>query len=345
MAREYIHVENVYAYTGVLPGGCQLCLRGEKMVVFVTGLCNMRCFYCPVSPKRLGRDVVYVDEERARSLEDVVLEAFRVGARGASITGGEPLIVLKRVTSIVKRLKEAMGSDFHIHLYTSGHGLTATTVRILEEAGLDELRIHPVEDDMWRVVEVAVKARRRMSVGVEIPVFPDRVEELKRRIKWLEEIGADFINLNEVEVTPHTLESIVVRGYRVRGYVVEGSYEAGLEIVKWAARELRRITVHFCPALYKDRVQHRNRLIRKAVRVAAHYEEPTERGTLTHIEAICTPETLRLVEEGYGVKHSDKCLLHPSVAEELKKLGAKAWLVETYPDSERTLVSRQPLSS
>ncbi len=338
MTRSVEHVEGVYAYTGVLPRGCQLCMRGSKIVVFVTGVCRESCFYCPVSPRRFNRDVVYVDEERVGGLRGVVAEALRVGAEGAAITGGEPLERLGRVVSIIRALKEAFGDEFHIHLYTSGRWLTRSVVRVLEDAGLDELRIHPVEESLWSRVELAVRSRRWMSVGVEVPVFPGDEERLKRRMKWLEEIGADFINLNEVEVAPHRVESFVARGYRVRGYVVEGSYEAGLALVEWAARELSRLNVHFCPASYKDRVQHRARLNRKAERVALLYEEATGRGTLVYLEAPCGDAALRLVEEGVGVRVGDTCLLRPSASRGLRG----AWCVEVYPDSRRRLVARQP---
>ncbi len=334
--RRVEHVPGVYAYVGELPRGCRLCMRGEKLVVFITGVCSESCFYCPVSPQRLGRDVVYADEERARSLDDIVAEALRVGARGASITGGEPLERLERTLRVIRVLKRELGDEFHIHLYTSARLLTRRVAEELEAAGLDELRIHPVEERLWPRVEEAVEAGGGMSVGVEVPVFPGDLERLKPRLEWLEEIGADFVNLNEAEVAPHRLEAFLARGYRVKGYVVEGSYEEGLRIVEWAARNLKRLSVHLCPASYKDRVQHRNRLVRKAVRTRMFYEEPTEQGTLVHIEAPCTPRNKRLVEEGLGAEEGGVCLLHPSAAGGVED----GWVVETYPDIGRRLVSR-----
>ncbi len=341
MPRPVVIEEGVYAYTGGLPEGCKLCIRGEKIVVFITGLCPHNCFYCPVSPHRFNRDIVYADEELVSNPEGVVQEALAVNARGASITGGEPLLRVGRVSLIIRRLKEALGDDFHIHLYTSGWGLTKHAVRLLEEAGLDELRIHPVERRYWRLVEVALAARGSMRVGVEVPVLPDRVDELKELMVYLEHIGADFINLNEAEVAPHRVEAFEARGYKVRGYVVEGSYEAGISLVKWAAENLERLWVHFCPASYKDRIQHKNRLLRKALRTRLYYEAVTERGTLQHMEAPCSEEIRVLVEEGLGVKRGETCLLHPRAAE---KLRTGAWIVETYPDRRRRMVSRFPLN-
>jgi len=37
-----------------LPVGCKLCRKGSKLVLFVTGVCNNSCFYCPVSREKIG---------------------------------------------------------------------------------------------------------------------------------------------------------------------------------------------------------------------------------------------------------------------------------------------------
>ncbi len=278
-----VHVEGVYAYVGELPPGCRYCVRGVKLVVFVTGLCDDRCFYCPVSRIKLGRDVVFADEEPARSLSDILEEAFRIGAEGASITGGDPLIALRRSVAVVRLLKLHGGPGFHVHLYTTGRYATSEALRALEDAGLDEIRFHVRGPEGLRAVEKAVRVRRDMRVGVEVPVAPDSVEELKRLLVELDRIGVDFVNLNELEVSPDNYESIVMRGYRVRGFVVEGSYEAALELVAWASSRLRRLSVHFCPARFKDRVQTRARLLRKAVRTRMCFEAVRPDGSVATV--------------------------------------------------------------
>ena len=294
-------LRGVYAYVGRLPDGCIQCMQGVKMVVFVTGLCGDNCFYCPVSPKRLYHDVSYVDEEPADNLWDVVEEAYRIGADGAAVTGGDPLAVPRRTVAVIRTLKEFMGPGFHVHLYTSGRYLTSDALRMLEDAGLDELRLHPTVPGLERVVEKALRLRRSMRVGVEVPAVPGWGERLWKLIKWLDSIGADFINLNELEVSERNIEALLERGlHPLRGRpVVAGSEELALELVRRAEEEGLGITVHYCPASYKDRVQMRLRLMRKALRLAKPYERVTVEGLLESAEA-SVAEASGLVEQGLG---------------------------------------------
>lgn len=57
-----------------LPTGCKLCLMGLKSILFITGLCNVKCFYCPVSRERIGRDVIYINDKIINKFpEDITL--------------------------------------------------------------------------------------------------------------------------------------------------------------------------------------------------------------------------------------------------------------------------------
>ncbi|ABM80742.1 radical SAM protein [Hyperthermus butylicus] len=335
--RRVYRVDGVYVLLGVLPRGCRLCIEGAKLVVFVTGLCDERCFYCPVSSAKLYRDVIYADEELVKRLEDIIDEAYSIGADGASITGGDPLVVLDRTMRVIKTLKTVFGPDFHIHLYTSGRYATADTLRELERAGLDEIRFHIVNwswglERLRRALEVV----KHMDVGVEVPVFPDRVEELKRLILELDKMGVSFVNLNELEVSERNIHDLLLRGYRVSPNkpIVYGSEEAAVEIVEWATRMGVRLTVHYCPARYKDRVQMRIRLIRKAIRLAKPYQRVTPSGMLEYavIPEDRAPrqwgELLERLKVGYAGPAS------------LAEMVPSARIVRVYPS--RRLASRLP---
>jgi len=90
---------------GRLPRGCVLCQKGAKLVLLITGRCAAGCYYCPLSAEKAGRDVMFADEMRARSENDVLLEARLIDALGTGITGGDPLCVPVRTLRFIRLLK------------------------------------------------------------------------------------------------------------------------------------------------------------------------------------------------------------------------------------------------
>ncbi len=268
----------------LLPVGCQLCFPGLKAVIFITGLCDESCYYCPVSREKLGKDVFYVNEERVSSVEEAVLEVARAGARGASITGGDPLTRPHRVSMLIRALKDNFGSGFHVHLYTSGRYATWGVLKELKNAGLDEIRFHPVRDIFLDAIERSAKIG--LYTGIEIPIGPGLKEWAKRVLREAELRGAVFANLNELEFVQPNARHLLARGIReskTRPFTAEGSLEAAIEVLEWAKENLA-MPVHFCPARFKDAIQTRNRLRRLSFLDARWFEQPTDRGTLRAIQ-------------------------------------------------------------
>ncbi len=256
------------------------------MVLFVTGLCRFRCFYCPVSPSRNQIDVVYANERRVRSDSDLLEEARAIGAAGTGITGGDPLGVVDRVEHYVRLLKREFGPDHHIHLYT--HEPNAEKLRRLAAAGLDEFRLH-VPHYLWGPLASSGGAYRKVLEeaprwgirrGVEIPVLPEKEAELRRLLRTLREIGVDFVNLNELEFSETNEALLLDRGYRTdarNGWGVRGSRSVAERLVREAPPGL---PVHYCSSRFKDGVQLRRRLLRRAERTAPTFAETTEDGTI-----------------------------------------------------------------
>ena len=268
-----------------LPVGCELCIEGDKTVIFVTGACHDNCYYCPISNERRREDAFYVDEEEISSVDELLTYIEIVGGRGASLTGGDPLLVLEKTIDIIKALKNYFGEKFHIHLYTSGRYADLGALRSLERAGLDEIRFHPIDKRYWEKIRLA-KEYTNMSVGAEIPAIPGQESYLKELILYLEKIGAEFINLNELEVSETNKEALLFRGFRINtdGVSISGSRETALEILKWARENNLRIKVHFCPAKLKDAVQTLKRLRRISERIRAPHQHMTRDGLLTWVE-------------------------------------------------------------
>lgn len=296
----------------VMAKGCELCFAGAKSVIFITGLCDDGCYYCPVSRDRLNRDVFYVNEVPVSTVSEALLELTRSGSRGASITGGDPLVRSDRTIKLVKAVKEHFGYGFHIHLYTSGRYATHGVLRALDKAGLDEIRFHPTRLEFLSRAKAA-KELTSLSVGIEIPVAPHIEKWVKGIIVKADALGLDFVNLNEMEFVEPNARALLARGLResaTRPFTVEGSLETAIRIISWARKSVG-IPVHFCPATFKDKIQTRNRLMIASLRDLRWNEEPTTSGTLVEYECIAGKGVL-VKREAYPTPNR-----RPIVAEEV----------------------------
>ncbi len=262
-------------FIGELPRGCEVCSEGAKLVLFVTGLCQRTCGYCPLSEKRRGKDVVWANERPIDRDDDILEEADRMRALGAGITGGEPMLRRKRTLGYIELLKEHYGGDFHLHLYTA-KALSAGELKDLKGAGLDELRFHLMDDALWRSVEKGVEIG--LEVGAEIPAWPGKEKEIKAMADRLKLVGAGFLNLNELELADSNmrLEGEGMRSRSDDSYGVEGSEETALNVLNSGID----FNVHYCSSSFKDGVQLRNRLKRTAENIAREFEEVTDEGLL-----------------------------------------------------------------
>ncbi len=277
-------------YVGLLPLGCRLCLKGAKLVVFLTGKCNINCFYCPISLERKGKNVTYANEAPVTVYDDILREAETMSAEGASITGGEPLLYPEKVLNIIALLKDSFGKKFHIHLYTNALKLNDNLLHELESTGLDELRIHVANNVILKkVVRISWKELSTLSVGAEIPAIPEMKGFFVKTIRKLQETGFKFININELEFSDSNKEELMCRGYKVRNgslYGVEGSEETAIFLLKEIARQ-RSLSGHYCPSFIKDGVQLRMRLSRRAKKIKKPYETEIEKGVLCKAVIYC----------------------------------------------------------
>ncbi len=337
--------------------GCRLCEEGAKMVLFITGVCHAGCFYCPLSREKMNRDVVFADEMPVKSDEDVLLEARLIDAKGTGITGGDPMERVDRVVHYIHLLKDNFGEGHHIHLYTASG--SREKIEKLAAAGLDEIRFHP-PPQLWTKMHGSIYERRidwaiqaGMNVGIEVPVLPDMKEELIALVRFANEKGI-FVNLNELEFSETNYLELNARGYEPKNDVssaVKGSEEVAYEIVgmDWD------IVVHYCSSSFKDGVQMRRRLMRRAKNIRKEYEEITEDATLILgvIEGENLEEIYRVLREEFGVpenlmeinRERKRVEISPYILEEIApELPWDAYEVEEYPTWDRLQVERVKLN-
>lgn len=322
------------------------------MVLFVTGRCGWNCYYCPVSLEKKGKDVIYANEGRVYTDDEIIAEAEAMDATGTGITGGDPLLDMDRTVHMIRLLKDRFGKGHHIHLYTAT--IDPEKAKRLQDAGLDEIRFHPPES-VWTDMS-STRLRETvesldLDVGVEVPALPHRERELNALVAYCREVGVDFVNLNELEFSESNWDMMEAYGYSVRDELssaVDGSRETAVAVLK----ANKRADVHFCSSTFKDGIQLRRRLIRRAEHTAKPYQQVTEDGTLVrgyiYAKDLGAAESelrsMGVPEDMYEVLQ-DRIEVAPWILEDIAdSVGYRCYLSEQYPTADGLEVERTPLN-
>lgn len=318
-----------------LSKGCILCHEGAKMVLFVTGRCHRSCWYCPLSAERKGTDTVYANEVPVDIPSQIIEVAETMSALGTGVTGGEPLLVLDKVTEYCRMLKEHFGPDHQIHLYTAK---APTTEDLAAMQGLvDEIRLHPPRECWDHILDTAyLKSAQRakamgFDIGIEVPALPG-LELLIPALPFL-----DFLNINELEWGETNAYQMRERGYDLADPVhnaIDGAKE-------WAAELMQHDKVHWCSSGFKDSVQLRERLKRIAQNTARPFDEITDDGTIVYGvveleadggDAIAAVVRERLEPDSYVVLPDRIEMAWWLLEKHADKLSGKKYVIERYPN-------------
>jgi uncharacterized protein len=278
-----MEINKYYSYNlNNLPRGCRYCIKGEKLVLFVTGICPRKCYFCPVSDEKWGKDITFANERRVFCSDDVVKEAKLMNAKGAGITGGDPLSKLDRTVRSIIKLKKEFGKTFHIHLYTSLRLVNDDALQKLFMAGLDEIRFHLdlESNQFWNRLEIARKFP--WDMGVEIPLIPGKEKETKAIVDYIQG-KVDFLNLNELEVADNSCSKLLEMGFKVKdqmSYAILGSMNVGLDLLDYVTKKYPDFNIHLCTAKLKDAVQLANRIKNEAKGAKKDFDIVDEEGML-----------------------------------------------------------------
>ena len=357
-------------YIAPLSPACKMCARGTKMVVLVTGLCSAQCFYCPLSKRKIGKDRIFANEwelENENETDKMIIEAELIDATGAGITGGDPLLVWKRTKDYIALLKDTFGSDFHIHLYTCGTK-NSEHIEDLISAGLDEIRFHPLHR-FWNnmIVSPSYQAIKNalstdVDVAIEIPSIPGMDKEMFFLASWANEVGIKWINLNELEFSETNADEFNSLNFTVKDDIsaaVKGSQEAAYMVILNVLNENFNVGVHYCSSSFKDGIQLKNRIGRRARNIAKDFDIITDEGTLLkgviYPQKMSLHELINVLKQEYKMKgknyyiNNDKnriemdILKLNKIAPQLKKQGFECYIVEEYPTADALEVERTPL--
>ncbi|MGC8607638.1 MAG: radical SAM protein [Vulcanisaeta sp.] len=270
---------------GEFARGCRQCQLGIKSVLFITGICPLNCFYCPVSRDRFGKDVMFInDRQISKFPDDIIDELDRAGSNGLAITGGDPIMVVDRVVELVRLLKDTYGRGFHIHMYTHVLNINEDAIKKLAGSGIDEVRIHAINPAQLSGKLGLLKMLKDADIelGLEVPALPRFENDIVKVAELLINNGLiSFVNLNELDVSPANINNLISMGYKPGpdGNVI-GSIDAGIKIATEIRRRWPWISVNVCTSRYKDLAQIGARLFRINMRVSGGDEVVLDDGTV-----------------------------------------------------------------
>jgi len=356
--------ENIEKHIGKLTKGCELCFKGKKSVLFITGKCPRNCIYCPLSKEKKNNDIININELKIKNnslnktIREIINEIKLSNSKGIGITGGDPLAVLSRTTQIIKSLKKTFGKEFHIHLYTSLELLNKNSLIQLQKAGLDELRIHPdiFNKNLWEKIKLTKQLKIKFKeFGIEIPAFPNEEEKIIKLIKFSKDY-VDFYNLNELEYATLYENIYKSKKWRVQeDYSVIGSQKTSLNVIKICSksRELNKLRIHYCSSKFKDSIQFTNRIILRAKNIAQSFDKITNEGTLLRgiIYLNKNTHTTQIINElkkqniKYNLEKSkSRILFNNKLAPKLSKIFKNVSIIEEYPTTDGLVVEEEKLS-
>ena len=236
------------------PAGCRSCLTGTGLsAIRKTNKCNIQCRFCYnygelhcIPP--IGEGMWEIGGTKFR-VEDIDL-LLSMGNRptGVSYVYLEPFMEIEVYADIIKKFRAA---GIHQHMYTNGLLANEANLRMLAEAGLDELRFNlGATNCADKVIENIALAKKFIpSVGIETPMTPEFFDAFFRKKEKILATGFDFINCAELHLNPNNVlnyEGENMYMYR-HGYLSPvWSREITFKIMKMAEDESWPCAVHDC---------------------------------------------------------------------------------------------------
>ena len=266
-------------YIDISPG-CKHCGGGTWSCLFINGKCNGRCFFCPSEQKMIG--VPGTNSLQFPSPADYLDYLNIFGIRGVSISGGEPLLTLDKSTRFLSSVQHRFGNNIHKWLYTNGTLLSEEALKILRDAGLNEIRLNLVAQN-YNVEKIRLASLFIDTVTVEIPAIPEDYERLSSLLPHLAANGVKFLNLHQLRCTTYNYRKFMERGYTfLHGpdvTVLESELTA-LKLIKSAVDSGLNLPINYCSFVYRNSFQRIGARHRSAPCLLKPYEEITDTGMI-----------------------------------------------------------------
>ena len=213
---------------------------GIRFVIFLQG-CSLRCKYCH------NRDTWDINGGEYKSVDEIIEKNKNYknyiipSGGGVTVTGGEPLLQVKFLIELFKRLKE---ENIHTCIDTSGmFGITDDIKKVLELTDLVLLDIKHIDDEKCKDL-VGSSNKKELEFARYLSDNGIKMWIRQVLVPGYTDDEADLIKLGEFIRSLKTVEKVQVLPYHSMGkykweklgkkYELEGVREATQEDVKRA---------------------------------------------------------------------------------------------------------------
>jgi len=276
-------------FTYALSPGCLLCAQGSWSCLFINGICNARCFYCPSSQDDAGPPVTNtLVFEKAADYADYV---NRFNILGVSFSGGEPFLSFDRVLAFLEAIKTRVDHPVYTWLYTNGILATPEKLFALRDGGLDEIRFD-LSADRYRLDALERAVGVISTVTVEIPAIPEDLSITEKIIADLASAGVNHLNLHQIRCTPYNRDKLAARDYTfLHGpkVTVLETERAALELIRDSLEHSIDLPINYCSHAYQHQFQAAGARRRCADLIKAGYEDVTLTGHIRRL-TVAGPE-------------------------------------------------------
>lgn len=299
-------------YTHSLSPGCSLCGNGEWSCLFINGICNGKCFYCPSTQTEKGQPMTNTLEfKNANDYADYV-RVFNI--KGVSFSGGEPFMTFDRVLLFLKTLRSRVSHPLYIWMYTNGLLVTEDKLKILRDSGLNEIRFD-LSADSYRLDALKKAVGIIPCVTVEIPAIPEDLDKTRPLLTTLHREGVNHLNLHQLRCTPFNKSRLIHRNYTflhgAKVTVLETELTA-LKLIRYALDENIPLPINYCSFTFRSQFQKAAALKRNCLIMKAAHEDMTKTGHIRTMSVMGEEKNIRSIHETLMSKGIDTALWRTS---------------------------------
>ncbi len=162
---------NTKPYHKQVSEGCSLCGAGLRSCLFITGKCNANCFHCPAL-----QNTDHVPSSQGLTLPTASSYAEYVAYfkfKGASFSGGEPLLETNAVFDYLKEIRKVCSPDIYTWIVILMRFLANENIfRKLATLNLNEVRFD-IGATAYSLDKIKYAKGIIPNISIEIPAIPE----------------------------------------------------------------------------------------------------------------------------------------------------------------------------